>query len=96
MADAAAPDTKRNTGKLAYFDRKKGFGFCVPEGGGTDIFVHQSNVESVDGEFPFLDQDVEITYTVGIYRGRPSAMQQQRNCDGSRSCGGPCDMRMPL
>ena len=36
------------TGTVKWFDPKKGFGFIVPERGGRDIFVHQSEIQ-VDG-----------------------------------------------
>ena len=36
------------TGTVKWFDAKKGFGFIVPERGGRDIFVHQSEIQ-IDG-----------------------------------------------
>ena len=47
------------TGKVKFFNAKKGFGFIEREGE-KDIFVHYSGI-AMDG-YKKLDQDVEVTF----------------------------------
>jgi cold shock protein len=60
-------------GTVKFFNNKKGFGFIVPENGGTDIFVHVSALENsgVDG----LNEGQKVSYELGTDRqGRPNAI----------------------
>lgn len=49
------------TGKVKWFDTKKGYGFIEQEGG-DDIFVHYSAIEE-DG-FKDLEEDQEVSFEV--------------------------------
>lgn len=49
-------------GKVKWFNQLKGFGFIEPEGGGEDIFVHFSAIQS-DG-FKTLSEGQAVSYDV--------------------------------
>ena len=51
------------TGKVKWFDGKKGFGFIVPKEGNGDIFVHYSAIKT-DNEFKLLKEGMTVEYDV--------------------------------
>ena len=63
------------TGKVKWFDAKKGFGFITPDDGGKDAFLHVSalqaaNVQSVsDGQ--------AVSYELTEQRGKMAASNIQ-------------------
>ncbi len=60
-----------STGKVKWFDAKKGFGFITPDDDGADLFVHFSNIEG-DG-FKSLTEGQEVEYRAEEGRKGPQA-----------------------
>jgi cold shock protein len=50
------------TGKVKWFNDHKGYGFIMPDEGGTDVLVHQSVIESPG--FRTLDDGEPVEYEV--------------------------------
>ena len=59
------------TGKVKWFDGRKGFGFIEPEAGGKDVFVHISAVER--SGLGGLVEGQRVSYEVTEQRGKPAA-----------------------
>lgn len=51
------------TGKVKWFDGKKGYGFIEQDDGTGDIFVHYSSIQS-EG-FKTLDEGQKVSFEVG-------------------------------
>ena len=60
-----------NTGTVKWFSSEKGFGFITPDDGGTDMFVHHSEVQ-VSG-YASLDEGQKVQYEVGQGQKGPCA-----------------------
>lgn len=60
-----------STGKVKFFDAKKGFGFITPDEGTKDVFVHFTNIQS-EG-FRTLQEGQEVTFEVAQGQKGPEA-----------------------
>jgi CspA family cold shock protein len=49
-------------GTVKWFNAEKGFGFITPDGGGPDVFVHYSAIQS--GGYRSLEEGQKVHYTV--------------------------------
>lgn len=62
-----------NTGTVKWFNEQKGFGFIAPDGGGADLFIHHSNIDSQG--FRTLTEGQRVTFEVGEGRKGPEALK---------------------
>ena len=63
-------------GKVKFFNAQKGYGFIQPEDGGSDAFVHISEVEKAG--LGTLNQDQRVSYELEQdRRGKTSAVSLQ-------------------
>ena len=59
------------SGRVKWFNERKGFGFITPDDGGDDLFVHHTSI-MVEG-FRNLREDQEVEFEVGEGRKGPVA-----------------------
>jgi len=60
------------TGRVKWFDQKKGYGFIVPDDGSRDLFVHITAVQKAG--YSDLVQGLRVTYEIRPDReGNPTA-----------------------
>ena len=59
------------TGKVKWFDARKGFGFIQPDGGGSDVFVHISAVER--SGLSTLNEGQRVSFDIARDRGKTNA-----------------------
>jgi CspA family cold shock protein len=60
-------------GTVKWFNAEKGFGFIEQDGGGADVFVHYSAIQS-DG-FRSLDEGQRVEFEIGQGQKGPQAEQ---------------------
>jgi CspA family cold shock protein len=64
-------------GTVKFFNHDRGFGFIAPDGGGSDVFVHASAVESAG--LPALTEGQKLSFEVKTDQrsGKPAASDLQ-------------------
>ena len=50
-------------GKVSWFNKKKGYGFIIPEDKTKDVFVHYSGISS-DIKYKVLEQDQIVEFDI--------------------------------
>ena len=64
-------DAHMATGKVKWFNAEKGFGFIAVDGGGADVFVHYSAIQS-DG-YRSLDEGQRVEFEITQGQKGPQA-----------------------
>ena len=58
-------------GTVKWFNGEKGFGFIAVDGGGADVFVHYSEIDS--GGYRSLDEGQRVEFEIGQGNKGPQA-----------------------
>jgi|TARA_B110000967_G_scaffold203030_1_gene242928 CspA family cold shock protein len=64
------------TGKLKWFDAKKGYGFIAPDDGSKDAFLHISALEQAG--IASIDEGQAVSYELAEQKGKQSATNIQK------------------
>src|SRR2546430_9280873 len=62
-------------GTVKWFNAEKGFGFITPDGGGPDVFVHHSAIQS--SGYRSLDENQRVSFEITQGAKGPQAEQGQ-------------------
>jgi CspA family cold shock protein len=60
-----------SSGTVKWFNSEKGFGFITPDGGGSDLFVHHSEIKT--NGYANLNEGQKVNYEVGQGKKGPCA-----------------------
>ena len=60
------------TGKVKWFNPRKGYGFVAPDDGGKDAFIHVSALEKAG--ITELNEGDAVTFELATEKGRESAV----------------------
>ncbi len=63
-------------GTVKWFNAEKGFGFITPDGGGTDLFVHHTAIQTQG--FRTLDEQQRVSFDVVDGPKGPQASNVQK------------------
>jgi len=68
-------EMERLTGKVAWFNDKRGYGFIQRDDGQEDLFVHYSNIAAEEGQFKTLVAGQTVSFGIGANQRGPQAVE---------------------
>jgi cold shock protein len=71
VSDLSEETANMAQGTVKWFNSEKGFGFITPDGGGADVFVHYSEIQS--NGFRSLEENQRVEFEVGQGTKGPQA-----------------------
>jgi ATP-dependent RNA helicase RhlE len=87
-------ETQRFTGTVKWYNRKRGFGYIIPDGGSEEIFLHHSALERAYQQT--IDEGDRISFGVEQRRKGPSALDvAPLNGNGAVSAPAPATAARP-
>jgi CspA family cold shock protein len=66
-----AKELVMSTGTVKWFNSEKGYGFITPDDGGSDLFVHHSEVKTAG--YASLNENQKVNFEVGQGKKGPCA-----------------------
>ncbi len=63
-------------GTVKWFNAEKGFGFITPDGGGADLFVHHTAIQTQG--FRTLDENQRVSFEITQGQKGPQAVNVQK------------------
>ena len=60
------------TGKVKWYNSRKGYGFISPEDGSKDVFVHVTALEQ--SQINYLDEGDSLTFEIAEENGKTKAI----------------------
>jgi len=69
-------------GTVKWYSSQKGYGFILPDEGGSDVFVHATALEA--SSLTTLNEDQRILYDIETNKrtGKPAAINLREDTDG--------------
>ena len=65
-----------STGKVKWYNSRKGYGFITPDDGSKDVFVHITALS--ESNIPYLDEGDSVSFEIVEEKGKTKAVKLQK------------------